>query len=355
MPSDRLNLNDWSGPRVSERLALLLACCASVFALYGYNRAGLAPERLLAGGVALVLYLLAAGVILSGRWWSGRRQPQLLTLAMLLFAGAAGAVIAPGSMAVLLLIPALHAALLLDGKAVRAAFAACALLWFALNYLADDSANSLWLSLAGLLPAAIIMVVVHALSRQLAQTRNRLTALSYRDELTALLNMRSFTRMLNVEHQKAAAAGSHYALVMVDIHGLQNYNERFGHEQGNRVIVAVAEALKRSTRPGDLIARYGGDEFVLYLPAADDDVVADVSNRIRQNVYNITLSFDRSMQRVQVSTGSAMYPDSGTDIQSMLKFANQALYREIEFQRSAAADRPDPDKLRRQAGVDEWS
>lgn len=88
------------------------------------------------------------------------------------------------------------------------------------------------------------------------------------------------------------------------------------------MIAAVADALQRSTGPGDLIARDGGDEFIIFLPAADDAQVAELSNKIAQNVYNITLSFDRSMQRIVVNIGAAQYPESGSDICGMLSFVD---------------------------------
>jgi hypothetical protein len=220
MVSERLKLNDWSGPRVSERLALLLACSACVFTLYTYIRRGLPFEQLLGAAAALLAYMVTAFVILASGWVTARRQPLALSIAMLAFAALAAWLVAPGAMSVLMLIPALHAALLLSGKLVRAMSALAALsCWFVLNYVGDAPQTNVLLSLAEILPAAIILVVVHALSRQLARTRNQLIALSYRDELT---------RMLQTEHAKAAAGRGRYALLMVDILKLQSYNNASG-------------------------------------------------------------------------------------------------------------------------------
>lgn len=208
-------------------------------------------------------------------------------------------------------------------------------------------------ALAGTLPLILIAWVVRHQREDNEQARSRLTALSYQDELTGTLNMRAFSRLLMSAHASAEQAGSGYALLMVDIENLQELNERYGHEQGNRAINAVADALKRSVRSDDFIARYGGDEFIVYLAGAGEEAAQAVANRISQNVFNITLSFERRTRRIEVNTGTAVYPANGTSVQAMMSYADKDMYREKSFRQRVKTSRGNPDETRRQAGVED--
>ncbi len=305
-------------------------------------------------GGSILIYVLAVMALgrLPAMKANPSRQANAYSLLMLLVISFASFTAGIPSMAALLFIPAIHGVLRLGQRSMYLTSIVCAVLWIVLrNQGYPTDLDSLVASGLELPPLALALWVMRALNGEVAVNRNRITALSYKDELTGLLNMRAFTRMLQSEHRKAASSATQYALLMIDIDGLQRFNDRYGHEQGNRVITAVTDAIKRSARSIDLIARYGGDEFMVFLPGAGDDAAEIVTNRIAQNVYNITLSFDRSMQRVSVNTGRAIYPDSGSTIQDMMSYAGRAMNRDKEFRRSVSERRPDQSELKRQAGL----
>ena len=111
--------------------------------------------------------------------------------------------------------------------------------------------------------------------------KRRIRALSDRDELTGLYNLRAFTRLAAQEHDAANRAGRSYSVLMVDIEHLKELNDTYGHDAGNRAVKLVAEALTRLTRSTDIVARYGGDEFVVLLGNAGKAIAEEVAQRIR--------------------------------------------------------------------------
>jgi len=356
MQSERFNWGAWPAALTSQRLALLLPCCGALFLLSVFSLGELSLPRLAGALALLVLYACGALLLLATRWVPATRMPALLTALMLIFSVSLAVLVWPQAMATLLLLPALHAVMRLSDRGINVLLAAAAFAWVVLRSMPLPPAPlTLVLSLVELLPAAVLMLVAYALNRALAQGRRHVAAAASRDPLTNLLNMQAFDRLLQVQHANAVATGASYALLLIDIDGLRNFNERYGHGGGNRILVAVADAIRRSSRAGDLVARFGGDEFVVCLPEADDDAVTALANRVAQNVYNIVVSFERSTARVMVNTGAAVYPESGHGVAELLKFAVSALERDKAFRRSSAVPRVPAKPLREQAGVDDWS
>jgi diguanylate cyclase (GGDEF)-like protein len=323
--------------------------------------------HLLAGyddGVNLSLYALevAAYVILiiiseALDWLKSRpgQQAMVSSLCMVVFIYVVDMTVTAPAIAMLLLIPVINAALRTSYRATLVMTLFIGLAAALLRSLEHDDLNfGLYALLADLLPLLLVAVVVKTLSADVVSARNRITALSYQDELTGLLNMRAFTRLMQSEHQKAEINRSSYAMLMIDVQELQAVNDRYGHEQGNRALIAVADALKRSIRSIDFVARYGGDEFLIFVSGADKAAAQEVYNRVNQNVYNITLSFERTMQRLQVNVGIATFPDNGTTIQQLISFAARSMHRDKAFLRKTSQPERDPGASRSQAGVESW-
>jgi diguanylate cyclase (GGDEF)-like protein len=342
---------NWSSSITTFRLSLALVVSTMLFLPLPApsNYQIIALLSIVAGYSSIVTVVL----LIKPSALPERRQAILICLLMLLFIITATLLFEREALAVLVFIPVLNAALRLAERNLIITVVLAGVSWVGLNAQTGLPTVQRWAEIVAVLVLLVLVaVIVRSLRGDIDLARNRITALSYQDELSGTLNMRAFTRLLLSVQAKAVESGTPYALIMIDIENLQLLNEKYGHEQGNRVIVAVAEALKRSIRTDDLIARYGGDEFMVYLAGASDEIAQEISNRITQNVYNITLSFESKMQRIQVNTGVAIYPDSGSTIQEMMTFADKAMYQDKEFRRRIKPAGSNRDKNRAQAGIE---
>jgi diguanylate cyclase (GGDEF)-like protein/PAS domain S-box-containing protein len=118
---------------------------------------------------------------------------------------------------------------------------------------------------------------------KILQLQRELEVLSYRDSLTGIANRRMFDTLYPVEWAKARDAGEPLSLVVADIDYFKQYNDHYGHVQGDECLRNVARALDAgAARPGDLCVRLGGEEFVLLLPNTGAEAARDVAERCRK-------------------------------------------------------------------------
>jgi diguanylate cyclase (GGDEF)-like protein len=183
---------------------------------------------------------------------------------------------------------------------------------------------------------AIICAFVLALMQQLRAELSRrtkaeaaLSALATTDSLTGLANRRKFDQTLDVEWRRAERDASQMSLIMVDVDFFKAFNDAYGHQEGDRVLRAVARQVAVSVnRPADISARYGGEEFVALLPHTDAAGGERVAERIREAVAELQIVHARSAHAVvTVSLGVAtMKPRYADHPSALVKAADAALY-----------------------------
>jgi diguanylate cyclase (GGDEF)-like protein len=122
-----------------------------------------------------------------------------------------------------------------------------------------------------------------------------------------------------------------YSVLVIDIEHLKTINDTYGHEAGSRAVKLVAEALMRLTRSTDVVARYGGDEFIVLLGGVDKDAADEVAQRIRNVVFATTLEVDVKMVRVKVNVGAASFPDSANNLQAVMAAADRNMYKDKDL------------------------
>ncbi|MGH8702378.1 MAG: GGDEF domain-containing protein, partial [Burkholderiales bacterium] len=146
------------------------------------------------------------------------------------------------------------------------------------------------------------------------------------DELTGVLNMRAFVTLAERVSHQAGRYARPFSVLMIDSDNLKQVNDTLGHETGNRLLRQTVECIQGRLRQTDLIARYGGDEFVALLPETPCNGAAGVAERIRKSVEMTPFVTREQRVSTTVSIGIACYPNHGVDFESVLEKADNAMY-----------------------------
>jgi two-component system cell cycle response regulator len=149
------------------------------------------------------------------------------------------------------------------------------------------------------------------------------------DPLTGLQNRRYMETHLSTLVEQAAARGKPLSLLVLDIDYFKSINDSYGHDAGDDVLREFATRVRKSIRGIDLACRYGGEEFVVVMPETDVAVAAIVAERIRRRVAGepFAVRHDATALDVTISIGIAALSDPNDNAASILKRADQALYR----------------------------
>ncbi len=155
---------------------------------------------------------------------------------------------------------------------------------------------------------------VHRTVLDLAQSREAAETLSLQDELCGVPNRRRFEHELPREWQRALRNGSPVSIIMIDLDKFKALNDSAGHETGDDCLVRVASTLNAEMRRStDLVARYGGDEFVVILPDTDEPGALSVADRLRKSIEALEISLGNET-KIGITTGVATGNPSHRDV-----------------------------------------
>lgn len=159
----------------------------------------------------------------------------------------------------------------------------------------------------------------------LAQALEINRELATRDELTGLINRRAMLELMGLEHRRSLRNGRPLVLAQLDIDHFKPINDRYGHATGDRALQAFAGTLRASVRDSDVLARWGGEEFVLMLSDTHLDGARELLERIRLAVESLEIPHATDTLRMSVSVGLALHLPGDT-VEHTLERADQALY-----------------------------
>jgi diguanylate cyclase (GGDEF)-like protein/PAS domain S-box-containing protein len=166
---------------------------------------------------------------------------------------------------------------------------------------------------------------------RLLEMQRQLEDFSFRDGLTGVPNRRKFDAVVHEEWDAARRHTQPLSLILLDIDYFKQYNDHYGHVQGDECLRRVAMALSSVVaRPRDLLARFGGEEFVLVLPATDEAAARHVSERCRQAIFKVQIPHAASAvgQLLTVSQGvGTVIPSSADTLIGFIDAVDRRLYR----------------------------
>jgi len=176
-----------------------------------------------------------------------------------------------------------------------------------------DSLQVLNILIAYVIALSVIVAIVESVKRKNLEIHQSITNLSLHDSLTNLLNRRAVEGVLQDQENEFSAAGTDYAVMMMDVDRFKAINDRFGHHIGDSVLQTLAQCIQRMIRTQDYAFRYGGDEFLLVLSHVDESITSQVSERIRSSLlcvqgftFSITVSVGYALRSESASAADAV-------------------------------------------------
>ncbi|MBC8504271.1 MAG: sensor domain-containing diguanylate cyclase [Chloroflexi bacterium] len=150
--------------------------------------------------------------------------------------------------------------------------------------------------------------------------------LALTDSLTGLDNRRKFIRDAKIEIERATRFNHPLSLMILDIDNFKSINDSFGHLIGDQVLISVARRLESNLRTIDLLARYGGDEFIIVLVEADYEYASTIGKRLLSSITSKPVKTDRGELEISISIGVAAVTKLQSNKSNPLGIADEALY-----------------------------
>jgi two-component system cell cycle response regulator len=173
---------------------------------------------------------------------------------------------------------------------------------------------------------------------QLLSREHELETLAYHDELTGLPNRRFALRQLHALLSRARRHEQDLSLLIVDADRFKDLNDRYGHQAGDEVLRALATRLRERLREEDIVARFGGEEFLVILPDTDATGATAVAEDLRDHVAGSRFSIGRLAIETTVSAGWATW--QGEDLERFVARADRGLYAAKEAGRNCVREAP---------------
>src|SRR5574344_1701840 len=181
-----------------------------------------------------------------------------------------------------------------------------------------------------------ITAITVLLFLQLKENNKKLAQAACIDQLTGLCTKQ--TALLSLDHElcQAARHRSHVGICFVDMDNFKNINDKYGHIAGDKILNKIADGMKSCVRGGDVVARFGGDEFLIILCDLNKhDDYQIVMNRLDSVLKAEHDLGQGQLVKAEASVGISVYPEDGSNIDELIHFADQSMYEVKRLKKSA--------------------
>lgn len=180
----------------------------------------------------------------------------------------------------------------------------------------------------------VFVIIAYRVTMRERAHSHELVEQAERDALTGLPNRGCLNGILEANIRIAQVGQSPFAILFLDLDRFKGINDTLGHAAGDKVLVKVAQAIQPLLRRGDVLGRFGGDEFLLVLPGSDESGAVLITQRLL-DAFTTPFEVDGRALRITPSIGIAVYPAHGMDIGTLLKHADTAMYESKRVGRNA--------------------
>ncbi len=171
------------------------------------------------------------------------------------------------------------------------------------------------------------------MEKALIESEKRYKELSITDSLTGVYNVRHFYQQLNMETRRTDRYHSPMSIALLDVDNFKQYNDKYGHLEGDKILVELAGVIKKQMRATDSVYRYGGDEFIIILPSTQGAGVEEFAKRVGEIIEKVGVGFhavafqpeEGKVEHFTVSIGIAQYIE-GEEVETLIKRADKGMY-----------------------------
>ena len=171
---------------------------------------------------------------------------------------------------------------------------------------------------------AVAQDIAHTIERSRRYEKAQKEAMF--DDLTALYTRRYFLESCSHEYSKVERYKKNFSIIIADIDYFKYFNDTYGHAMGDEILKKLSSTLKANVRQGDVVCRYGGEEFAILLPGIDKDGATIIAEKLRSVVERELIKETRDSKVVTITAGVATYPEDGKTVEQIILSADKYLY-----------------------------